>query len=122
MKADLLYYKRFAKDLKTIGLVLTTYVPCVENNIVQDKQLTLICHVDDLKMSHVDPVVITKMGDWLKKTYERIFNDGFNLMKYAHGKIHEYLGTTLDFSTDGELMATMIPICNINHVPLPATQ
>jgi hypothetical protein len=30
-------------------------------------------------------------------------------MKICRGKIHEYLGMTLDFTVDGEVKITMIP-------------
>ena len=66
-------------------------------------------HVDDLKVSHVDPAIVTKMADWLKSTYERLFEDGSGQMQIARGKIHEYLGMTLDFTIRGELKITMIP-------------
>ena len=36
IKAALIYYKLFLKDLKSIGFFLKTYNPCVANNIVQD--------------------------------------------------------------------------------------
>ena len=49
------------------------------------------------------------MGYWLKETYECVFNDDFGLTKLARGKIHEYLGITFDFSTNGKAVATMIP-------------
>ena len=109
IKASLLYHKRFVKDLKPIGFVLNIYNSCVANNILQDKQLTVFWHVDDLKYSHIYPALVTKMGYLLKKTYERVFNDVYCLMKIAHGKIYEYLNMTLDFSTDGEVMVAIIP-------------
>ena len=48
------------------------------------------------------------MGDCLKKTYKHVLNDVSGLMKLACVKINEYIGITLDFSTDGEVMVTMI--------------
>ena len=43
------------------------------------------------------------------KNYERIFEDGSGNMKISRGKIHKYLGMTLDFSESGEVKITMIP-------------
>jgi hypothetical protein len=83
--------------------------PCIANKIVNGKQLTICWHVDDLKILHVDPDVITRFITWLKKNFETIFNDGSGTMKITRGKIHEYLGMTLDFSTPGELKISMIP-------------
>ena len=52
---------------------------------------------------------VTKMADWLKSTYERLFDDGSGEMKICWGKIHKYLGMTLDFTVSGEVKITMIP-------------
>ena len=48
------------------------------------------------------------MADWLKSTNERLFDDGSGELKICRGKIHEYLGMTLDFTIDGEVKITMI--------------
>jgi hypothetical protein len=89
MEAALLYYQRFVTDLKSIGFEINPYDPCVANKIVKGKQLTIVWHVDDLKVSHVRALVVTKMADWLKSTYERLVDDGSGEMKICRGKIHE---------------------------------
>ena len=53
MKAALLYYQRFVTDLKSIGFEINPYDPCIANKIVEGKELTVVWHVDDLKVSHV---------------------------------------------------------------------
>ena len=107
MKAALIFYLKFVKNLKSIGFKLNTYDPCVTNNIVDGAQLTVVWHVDDLKLSHVDAGVVTRMSVWLKKTYERLFDDGLGAIKLKRGKIHEYLGMQLDFSVVGQVKITM---------------
>ena len=92
MKAALLFYLKFVKNLKSIGFVLNIYDPCVANKIVDGAQLTVVWHMDDLKVSHVDSGVVTRMSVWLQNTYERLFDDGSGAMKLKQGKIHEYLG------------------------------
>ena len=62
MKAALLFYLKFVKNLKSIGFVLNPYNPCVANKIVDDEQLTVVWHVDELKVSHVDAGVFTRMS------------------------------------------------------------
>ena len=37
--------------------------------MVNDKQMTVIWHVDDLKVSHVDPKENTKLANWMKEIY-----------------------------------------------------
>ena len=107
MKAALLFYLKFVKNLKSIGFVLNPYNPCVANKIVDNAQLTVVWHVDDLKASHVDAGGVTRISVWLQKTYERLFDDGLGAMKLKRGKIHEYLGMKLDFSIVGQVKTTM---------------
>ena len=64
--------------------------------------------MDDLKVIHVLTKVVTRMANWLKKMYELLFSDGSGKMKINRGKIHEYLGMTLDFSIPGEVKVTMV--------------
>ena len=109
MKAAVLYYKIFVKNLKSIGFALNPYDPCVTNKTFQYKQLTVVWHVDDIKVAHVDLIVVANIEYWLKKTYSCVFGDGSGEMRLARRNIHEYLGMTLYFSTDGEVMITMIP-------------
>ena len=73
------------------------------NKIVDGVQPTVVWHVDDLKVSHVDAGVVTRMSVWMQKTYELLFDDGSGSMKLKRGKIHEYLGMQLDFSVAGQV-------------------
>ena len=95
MKVALLLYIKFVENLKSIGFQINPYDPCVANKIVDGAQLTVVWHVDDLKVIHLDGGVVTRMVSWLKKTYERLFKDGSGVMKLNCGMIHTYLGMTL---------------------------
>ena len=64
--------------------------------------------MDDCKISHVSPKVIDDMIAWLRQEYESIFTDGSGKMKVARGKVHKYLGMTLDFATAKLVKVTMI--------------
>ena len=77
------------------------------NKIVDGAQLKFVWHVDELKVSHMDTGVVTRMSVWLQKTYKRLFEDGSGAMKLKRGKIHEYLGMQLDFSVAGQVKITM---------------
>ena len=46
----------------TIGFELNPYYPCVSNKTINGKQLTLVWHVDDIKASHVEAEVVTRMA------------------------------------------------------------
>ena len=57
LEAALLFYKKLRKDLENEGYRVNKYDPCVANKIIQRKQHTIVCHVDNLMASHVDAQV-----------------------------------------------------------------
>ena len=73
--------------------------------LVNDKQLTVIWHIDYLKVSHVDEKVVTEFIDWLKSKYE---DKEIGVMAAKHGKKHEYLGMDLDYINPGEIKLSMV--------------
>jgi hypothetical protein len=107
MTASLLYYRKFRKSLEDIGFEFNPYDPCVANKMVNGKQFTICFHVDDAKLSHFDPKEVDKMIAWLKQEYESIFEDGSGKMTVSRGKVHKYLGMTLDYTTPGQVKITM---------------
>ena len=108
MVALLLYYKKFVKSLRSKGFKLNPYDPCVANKQVDGEQLTVCFHVDDCKISHISPKVVSDTIDWLRSDYENVFEDGSGLMKVHRGKTHKYLGMLLDFSHVNQCRITMI--------------
>ena len=66
--------------------------------MVNGKQLTIMWHVDDLKVSHADVKVVDEFIEWLKETYEE---PEIKKIKPSRGKVHNYLGITLDFTMPG---------------------
>ena len=63
--------------------------------------MTVCWHVDDLKVSHCDPAIVTIFGQWLSKK--------FGVAVATHrGKVHDYLGMIFDFSPKGKVMVTMM--------------
>jgi hypothetical protein len=76
--------------------------------MIGDYQMTLTWHVDDLKISHRDSKAVDDMVDWLRHEYEEILEDGSGEMKVTRGKVHNYLGMTLDYSVAGEVKIGMI--------------
>ena len=51
MRATLLFYEKFVRDLTSIRFKLNPYDPCVANKTVDDNTLTAAWHVNDLKAS-----------------------------------------------------------------------
>ena len=63
--------------------------------------MTVVWHVDDLKVSHKKAIEITKLAMYLDDIYPGL--------KVNQCKIHDYLGMNLDFSEDGNVKVSMIP-------------
>ncbi|CAJ1948201.1 unnamed protein product [Cylindrotheca closterium] len=102
LQSSLLFYNQFRSDLEAKGFVFNPYDPCVANKVVDDKQQTIRFHVDDLMSSHMDPKVNDEFAEWLNMRYGLI-----QACTIVRGKIHRYLGMTLDFSVKGKLKIRM---------------
>ena len=69
LQSALIFYKKFRKDLKAHVFVINPYDPCVENSIIDRHQITVTCHVDDLKVSHKDLYQITNFARYISSIY-----------------------------------------------------
>jgi hypothetical protein len=69
--------------------------------------MTICFHVDDCKLIHRKTKVMDSMIDYLRQEYESIFEDGTGSMTVSRGKIHKYLGMTLDYTVRGQVKITM---------------
>jgi len=83
LQSSLLYYKKFRKDIESIGFEVNPYDPCVANRIVNGKQHTITWHVDDLKSSHVNPTINDEFLHWLNAMYA---SDEIGEVKAVQGK------------------------------------
>ena len=72
MRAAILFYEKFVKDIEEIGFKINPYDPCVANKMVDGKQLTITWHVDDLKISHIYVYVVDDVIVWLREKYETL--------------------------------------------------
>ena len=104
LKAALQFYKKFVKDIKDFGFTLNHYDPCVANKVINGKQMTIVWHVDDVKVSHADPQELNILINYLKNIYE---DPEIGAMTVNQGKRHEYLGMMLDYSKRGVSMVDM---------------
>ena len=105
LMSALLFYKQLVRDLESIGFKLNPYDLCVANRMVNGKQHTVVWHVDDMKSSHVDSKVNDELIAFIRNKYE---DAEIGLLKETRGKVHEYLGMTLDYSVKGEVSINMI--------------
>jgi hypothetical protein len=108
MFASLLYYRKFVKSLMDIDFTINPYDPCVANKIIEGEQMVICFHVDDCKLSHRKKTFMGRMIGYIWQEYESIFEDGSRAMTVSRGKIHKYLGMTLDYSVPGQVKITML--------------
>ena len=91
-----------------VGFKINLYDPCVANKIIYGQKMTICYHVDDCKLSHRRIKVNDRMIKWLREEYESIFEYGSGKMTVSTGKVHKYLGMTLDYTVRGQVQITMI--------------
>ena len=58
LHAALLFWKKLSHQLKDWGFKINPYDWCVANKTFDGKQCTILWHVDDLKISHMDLDVV----------------------------------------------------------------
>ena len=72
LESSLLYYKKFKKDIETIGFEVNPYDPSVANRNIWGSQHMICWHVDDLKSSHKDGAVNDEFLEWLSEKYGEV--------------------------------------------------
>ena len=103
LRAARLFWQKLSKQLiDEWGFVPNKYDDCVVNKLVNGQQMTVVWHVDDLKVSHVDRTEVEK---FVRKMEETFGKD--TPLTVSHGEVHDYLGMTLDFRTKGEVKINM---------------
>jgi hypothetical protein len=109
LQAALLFWQNLSGKLKEWGFEINPYDFCVANKMIDGKQCTVVWHVDDLKISHVDPKVVTTILDLLDATYGQEIVGGKRApLTINRGKIHDYLGMLLDYSEPGYVKLNMV--------------
>ena len=99
LKSAILFYLKLWKDLKARGFCRNDYNPCVANATINGKPMTVVWHVNDLKISHADPNEVTKMISYLKKACGDV--------TAKRGKHITYLGMDMDFARQDEVSIGM---------------
>ena len=66
------------------------YDPCVVNRVIENKQCTIMWHVDDLQISHANLQVVSSIIEARTKEYGDIMP-----LTISRGKVHDYLGMVL---------------------------
>jgi hypothetical protein len=109
LQAALLFWQNLSTELLKWGFEINPYDFCVANKTINGKQCTIVWHVDDLKISHIDPIAVTSILDLLDTKYGQEIVGGKRApITINRGKTHEYLGMTLDYSEPGSVKVNMI--------------
>ena len=104
MMSSLLFYKDFRKNLESIGFIVNPYDICIANRNVYGHQQTVTWHVDDVKVSHINPRANDEFCNWCQGLYGGT-KEG--KVKIIDGKVHDYLGMRLNYETPNKVIVDM---------------
>ena len=107
LRAARLFWEKLTSKLQEWGFSLNPYNLCVANKMVKGKQLTVVWHVDNLKVLHVNSQVVEEFG----KEGE---------LNITRGKVHNYLGMRMNFSVKGQVTIDMIDFVQTMIRDMPA--
>jgi hypothetical protein len=99
VKSALLWYNLFKNTLEKMGFVINPYDPCIANCMIEGTQCTIAWYVDDTKISHVNPDVVTRI---IKKIEER-----FDKMTVTRGNKHVFLSMNIKYTESQTAVVTM---------------
>jgi hypothetical protein len=114
LKAALLFWRHLSTKLQSWGFIVNPYDTCVVNKQIKGSQCTILWHVDDLKISHVDPSVVTEVIKQLEDEFGKEAS-----LTVTRGKKHDYLGMTIDYSTPGKVKIGMVDYIDKMLAELP---
>jgi Reverse transcriptase (RNA-dependent DNA polymerase) len=104
LQANLLLWIELSNFLvKELGFEFNPYNKCVVCKMVNGKQFTIIWHVDDLTLTHVNQEVLEHIVSELSKLF-----GNEDPLSVHRGEVHDYLGMTLDFSSEGKVIFRMV--------------
>ena len=99
IESALRWYELYSETLSKEGFVINQYDKCVANKTINGKQCTILWYVDDNKISHKDPKVVTEVIDIMK--------GHFGELTVTRGKVHRFLGMNITITEDKMLKIDM---------------
>ena len=102
LRAALIFWRKLTAKLIEWGFTINPYDWCVANKQINGQQCTFVWHVDDMKISHADSRVVDTIINILEQEFGKEAP-----LTICRGKIHDYLGMTLDFSIAGKVQIRM---------------
>ena len=80
--------------------MINPYNPCVVNKWLDGGELTVVWHVDDMKMPHKNKEEVKKFIEYTKGIYGQE-------MSVTGVKKHTYVGIDLEYRTPGEVIVSI---------------
>ena len=99
LQSAIRWYETFVSKLESMGFKINPYDPCVANAIIEGSQCTICWYVDDTKISHSNPDVVTKVINEMESA--------FGKMEVKRGKHHTFVGMDFLLTEDRKLSITM---------------
>ena len=72
VKSALLWYDLFHNTLKGMGFTLNPYDSSIANSKINGKHCTITWYVDDNKISHVDPAVVSSIIEKIEERFDKM--------------------------------------------------
>jgi hypothetical protein len=82
-----------------MGFELNPYKPCMANCMIEGKQCTIAWYVDDNKISHTNPDVVTMIIKQIESVFDK--------MTVTRGRDHNFLGMQVHFTEDNKAVINM---------------
>lgn len=99
IESALLWYELFSSTLEKEGFIINPYDRCVANKTINGEQCTIAWYVDDNKLSHKDPKVVTDVLEIIKSH--------FGDLTISRGKKHTFLGMNITLRKDKKIQIEM---------------
>jgi Reverse transcriptase (RNA-dependent DNA polymerase) len=91
--SGVLWYELFSETLAQHGFTINPYDFCIANATFEGTQCTIGWFVDDTKISHINPNIVTKII--------KILESRFGTMSITRGLTHTFLGMHITYHCDG---------------------
>ena len=95
IESSLLWYNLYVKSLKHLVFSIKTYDIYVFNKMIDEKKYTIVWYVDDNKLLHVDPNMVTDILE--------VINNHSGDLVISRGDTHDFLGMTIKIRKDKEV-------------------
>jgi len=102
LQTVLLFWRLLSDTLVSWGLMINSYDQCMSNKIINGKQCTIVWHMDNLKISHVDKNIM----EGIIKSFKKTFGEESPLTT-TRCKVLEYIGLTLDYTRKVQVKISM---------------